>query len=82
MDKIDRAFIERRKGKDRRSIPIIKGLFFRGQEKRKNAERRTLHERRKQWVRISKWSSVPVKKLKISKYILGETKLTKNNPYR
>jgi hypothetical protein len=45
-------------------------------------ERRTNAEKRENWVRISKWSSVPLNHLKISKYILGKTNLTKNNPYQ
>lgn len=73
-----RSFIERRTGKDRRRLFSVKGLFFRKQDRRQSQERRSDTEHRENWVRISRWSSVPVDQLKISKYILRKTQLTKN----
>lgn len=64
-----RAFIERRSGRNRRRFPSVRGFFFGGKERRKSSERRTGIERRDGWVHISKWSSVPLKQLKISKFI-------------
>jgi len=70
MQKNNRAFIERRTGKDRRRLFSIKGRFFRKQDRRKSPERRSDTENRQNWVRVSKWSSAPLKNLKISKYLL------------
>ena len=70
MQKSNRSFIERRTGKDRRRRFSIKGLFFRNQDRRTSPERRSVGENRKNWIRVSKWSSVPLKNLKISKYLL------------
>jgi hypothetical protein len=69
MTKIDRAFTERRSGKDRRRIIHIKRFFFKGNERRRAADRRSKKERRSGWIRISKWSSVPLSKLKIAKFL-------------
>lgn len=79
MQKTNRSFIERRTGKDRRRLFSIKGLFFRKQDRRRSQERRSGTENRKDWVRVSKWSSVPVKHLKISKYILKESHPNRKN---
>lgn len=73
-----RSFVERRTGKDRRHFFSIKGLFFKKQDRRRSRERRSNVERREEWVRDSKWSSVPLNYLKISKYVLRKTSLTKN----
>lgn len=70
MQKNNRAFIERRTGKDRRRIFSIKGRFFRKQDRRIAQERRSDAEHRENWIRVSKWSSAPLKNLKISKYLL------------
>ena len=64
-----RALIERRSGKDRRRFFSVKGFFYRGKERRKSEERRSGIERRDGWIRISKWSSVRLDKLKIAKFI-------------
>jgi hypothetical protein len=76
-----RSHIERRTGKDRRRIFSFKGLAFKRKDRRVSPERRLSGEMRESWVRISRWSSVLLNNLKISKYILGKTNLTKNNPY-
>jgi hypothetical protein len=81
MPKNQRSFIERRTGKDRRRRFSIKRLFLRQPDRRKSRERRTAIERRASWIRVSRWSSAPLDRLKISKYILRKTGLTKNDPY-
>ena len=63
MQKNQRAFIERRTGKDRRRRFSIKGRFFRKHDRRRSQERRSNTEHRKNWVRVSKWSSAPPEKL-------------------
>ena len=69
MTKIDRAFTERRSGKDRRRIIQIKRFFFKGNDRRSVTDRRSKKERRAGWIRITKWSSVPLSKLKIAKFL-------------
>jgi hypothetical protein len=81
MDSHRRSKQDRRSGKDRRRSVSILGLFYKGPERRTPDDRRINYERRKEWIRISKWSSAPLKTLKIAKYLLRKTRLTKNNPY-
>ena len=69
MSTIKRAFLERRSGKDRRRNFHLSRFFYRGPEMRGSKERRAIEERRDDWVKISKWSSVPLGKLKISKFL-------------
>jgi hypothetical protein len=69
MSTTKRAFIERRSGKDRRRKFHIGRFFYRGPEMRGSKERRAIEERRNDWVKISKWSSVPLWELKISKFL-------------
>ena len=76
-----RSHTERRTGKDRRRIFSFKGLTFKRKDRRVSPERRSGTEMRESWVRVSKWSSASLNHLKISKYLLGKTNLTKNNPY-
>ena len=76
-----RSHIERRTGKDRRRIFSFKRLAFKRKDRRVSPERRSGTEMRESWVRVSKWSSASLDHLKISKYLLGKTNLTKNNPY-
>jgi hypothetical protein len=76
-----RSYNERRTGKDRRRIFSFKGLAFKRKDRRVSPERRSGTEMRESWVRVSKWSSASLDHLKISKYLLGKTNLTKNNPY-
>ncbi len=80
VQKIRRSYIERRTGKDRRRIFSFKGLIFKGRDRRVASERRSKIEVRENWVRVSRWSSAPLNHMKISKYILGKTSLTKNSP--
>ena len=77
-----RSFFERRSGKDRRQSFSFKRFAFNRPERRKTHERRAKRERREHWVRISKWSSAPLKQLKLSKYLLKKISLTKNAPYK
>ena len=77
MQKSNRSFIERRTGKERRRFFSIKGLFIKKQDRRRSQERRSNTENRKNWVRVSKWSSVPLKHLKISKYLLKKSHLNR-----
>ena len=69
MPEVFRRFPERLTGKDRRKIFELHRLFYKGPENRKALEdRRSQKERRDGWIRISKWSSVNLRDLKISKY--------------
>ncbi len=70
MPEVFRIFPERRTGKDRRRVFSVHRLFYRGPARRKTLlDRRSQEERRDGWVRISKWSSVNLHDLKISKYL-------------
>ena len=69
MTSIQRSFNERRSGKERRRKISLGRLFFRGPEKRSTMDRRLPEERRNGWVRVSKWSSVPLWDLKIAKFL-------------
>jgi hypothetical protein len=61
---------ERRSGKDRRRIFSLHRFFYKGSERRKALhDRRLQEERRVGWIRISRWSSVDLHDLKISKYL-------------
>jgi hypothetical protein len=65
-----RIIPERRSGKDRRRIFSLHRFFYKGLERREALhDRRLQEERRDGWVRISKWSSVNLHELKISKYL-------------
>jgi hypothetical protein len=77
-----RSFFERRTGKDRRQFFSFKRFSLNHPDRRKSVERRSQTERRENWVRISKWSSAPLKQLKLSKYLLKKISLTKNAPYK
>ena len=81
MQQERRSNIERRTGKDRRRIFSFKGLIFKRKDRRVSPERRSGTEMRASWVRVGRWSSASLDHLKISKYLLGKTNLTKNNPY-
>jgi hypothetical protein len=69
MSDTNRAYIERRSGKDRRRIFSLHRFFYKGPERRILQDRRLQEERRDGWVRISKWSSVNLQDLKIGKYV-------------
>lgn len=77
-----RSFIERRTGKDRRQTFSFRRFAFNRPDRRQSRERRVNTERRENWVRVSRWSSAPLKQLKIAKYLLRKISLTKNTPYR
>ena len=61
--------IDRRSVKDRRRPYHLASLTYRGAKKRTGRERRSQIERRDGWVRVSKWSSVSLKDLKIGKFL-------------
>jgi hypothetical protein len=65
-----RSKIERRSGKDRRKKISLSRLFYNGPERREINDRRSQPERRDGWVRLSKWSSVNLADLKISKFLI------------
>jgi len=69
MVTIDRAFLERRSGKERRRKMQIQRFFFKGLERRSENDRRENEERRRGWIRVSKWSSAPLAELKIAKFL-------------
>ena len=69
MSEIHRASSERRSGKDRRRIFSLHRFFYNGPERRVLHNRRSQEERRDGWVRVSKWSSVYMRDLKIAKYV-------------
>ena len=70
MPKTFRMIPERRAGKDRRRAFNLNRFLYKGSERRKVLQdRRTPEERREGWVRISKWSSVNLRDLKIAKYV-------------
>lgn len=66
---VNRAFIERRSGKDRRRRMRIQRFFFKALERRRASDRRANAERRNGWIRVSKWSSAPLAELKIAKFL-------------
>jgi hypothetical protein len=69
MVTVDRAFMERRSGKERRRRMQIQRFFFKGLERRGTNDRRENEERRRGWIRVSKWSSAPLAELKIAKFL-------------
>jgi hypothetical protein len=70
MPQVLRITRERRTGKDRRRVFSLHRFFHKGPERREILQdRRVQEERRDGWVRISKWSSVYLDDLKISKYL-------------
>jgi hypothetical protein len=70
MPEVFRRLPDRRSGKDRRKIFGLQRFFYKGPERRKaSQDRRKRKERREGWIRISKWSSVNLRNLIISKYL-------------
>ena len=61
--------MDRRSVKDRRRPYHLAHLTYRGQERRGGEERRLQGERRSGWVRVSQWSSVYLRGLKIAKFL-------------
>ena len=68
MSEIERAYTERRSGKDRRKIFSFGRFSYKGQERRVQQDRRSQEERRDGYVKIGKWSSVKMQDLKLAKY--------------
>ena len=64
-----RASSERRSGKDRRRFFSLDRFRYKGPERRIQKDRRFELERRDGWVRISRWSSVKMRDLKLAKYL-------------
>ena len=56
-DKIRLPF-DRRSGRERRNTQKLAHFLNGGPERRKGREQRSVEERRDQWARINKWSSV------------------------
>jgi hypothetical protein len=69
MFKIERAFKERRSGKDRRRFFSLNRLRYKGPERRVRKNRRSHPERRDGYVKIDKWSSVKLRDLKLAKFL-------------
>jgi len=65
-----RSPIDRRSGKHRRKAYRRLAFLLKGEvERRSVKERRSEHEKRKDWVRVDKWSSVFLENLMISKFL-------------
>ncbi len=69
MVPIDRAFSDRRSGKERRKRLTLHKIRYRGKERRRFGERRLRLERRNGWVRVSRWASASLSDLKIAKFL-------------
>ncbi len=57
---VKRSLIDRRSGEDKRKAYNLDYFFMGGEERRRRGERRTMGERRRDWVRVSRWCSVYV----------------------
>jgi hypothetical protein len=55
-----RSLIDRRSGDDKRKAYSLDYFFTGGEERRRLRERRIAGERRRNWVRVSRWCSVYV----------------------
>ena len=64
-----RSSIDRRSGKDRRNKVSLARLTYKGPERRNLIRRRSATERRSDWVKISKWSSICLSEYKIAKFL-------------
>ena len=73
MPEIDRAPFDRRSPKERRKRLSLARFKYKSErqesERRGPSDRRTTPERRNGWVRMSKWASVCLDKLKIAKFL-------------
>ena len=70
MYALKRNSSDSRSGKDRRRSISLQKVLYNGPEKRVAIkDRRSQPERRSDWVRITKWSSVHLQDLKISRYL-------------
>ena len=73
MAQNDRSAADRRSGKDRRRKINLSRFTLKGAKepnRRSPGERRAGLERRSGWVRIGRWASVQLDRLKISKYLI------------
>ena len=71
MYALKRNRFDSRSGKDRRRIISLQKVLYKGPERRMAIEdRRSQEERRNNWVRIDRWSSVYLQDLKIDRYLL------------
>jgi hypothetical protein len=64
-----RSGIDRRSRKDRRTLLNINHWLRKGVERRSRKEQRSLFDRRAEWARVGKWSSVYIRDLKIAKFL-------------
>jgi len=64
-----RSFSDRRSTANRRKAIKLHRLYYSGNERRNIEDRRLQSEKRKGWVRITKWSSVYLEDLKIAKFL-------------
>ena len=69
MFETKRDFYDRRSVKDRRRKIKLAYFSYKGPERRNLKERRLQAERRQDWVRVSRWSSVCLREIKLSKFI-------------
>lgn len=69
MDTERRSMHDRRSVRDRRKLAFLKRFFIKAEGRKEERERRRALERRWGWVRLSKWSSVHLASLKLSKFI-------------
>ena len=70
MHTLTRSHSDRRSGKERRKSLSLHRFRYKGSERRAAKERRSQFERRNGWVRISKWSSIKMRDLKIARYLI------------
>ena len=70
MHTLTRSHSDRRSGRERRKSLSLHHFRYKGSERRAAKERRSPSERRNGWVRISRWSSVKMRGLKIAKYLI------------
>ena len=66
---IKREVFDRRSVKDRRRKIKLAYFSYKGPERRNMQERRSQTERRDGWVKVSKWSSVCLLNIKLSKFL-------------
>lgn len=60
---------DRRSGHERRRLITLNYFRYKKKNQRKAGDRRMAPERREGWVRLSRWSSINLSHLKISKYL-------------
>jgi hypothetical protein len=58
--RINDPYVDRRSGEDRRQVYDADYFLNGGNERRSGKERRQQYERRKNYIRVSKWSSICV----------------------